>query len=172
MPGKFIAPPTAPSKTGLVAIVAWPGRYRGQNALVQCPHCCNLFTTGWGYAQKIRSCGCNTFRKGSQIIHGHARRGQHSLTHSAWRRARERCTSPSDKRWKDYGGRGITICDRWSTPGTGFLNFLADMGEKPLGYSLDRIDNDGNYEPGNCRWATAKEQMSNRRNSKGKCNGV
>jgi hypothetical protein len=71
----------------------------------------------------------------------------------------QRCTNPRRDNFSYYGGRGIEVCDRWRT----FENFLADMGERPTGLTLDRVDNDGNYEPGNCCWATRKQQISNRR---------
>lgn len=72
---------------------------------------------------------------------------------------RRRCNNPNMQHWNLYGGRGITVCERWNS----YENFLADMGEAPAGLSLDRIDGNGNYEPSNCRWATALEQRHNRR---------
>ena len=74
----------------------------------------------------------------------------------------QRCLRPSKDSFPLYGGKGITVCDRWRT----FENFLADMGERPNGASLDRIDSAGNYEPANCRWASAVEQANNKRTNR------
>lgn len=83
------------------------------------------------------------------------------LTRSSWRAMIDRCRWEGHIGWARYGGRGIEVCERWSES---YANFLADMGPRPgKGYSIHRIDNDGNYEPGNCKWATGEEQMADRK---------
>lgn len=98
--------------------------------------------------------------RGRIPTHGMARRGNTARVYDIWCGMKNRCQNPKTPDFKHYGGRGITVCGHWQK----FENFLADMGEPPLGLSLDRYpDNDGNYEPGNCRWATRRQQKINTR---------
>ena len=110
------------------------------------------------------SCGCFHLRVVTEenLKHGHNRRAGPTRTYNTWCSMVQRCLNEHNPRYKYYGARGIAICDRWQGE-HGFENFLADMGERPEGKSIDRINNDGNYEPGNCRWATQKEQVRNQR---------
>lgn len=106
---------------------------------------------------KTMSCGC------SRIKHGHTSSKTGTVvvsrTYKSWLAMVQRCTNPNYSNYEYWGGRGISVCDSWKT----FSNFLHDMGERPPRTSIDRIDVNGNYEPGNCRWATISEQRANQR---------
>lgn len=101
--------------------------------------------------------------KYSHPIHGLHVGGKLHPSYGSWRAMKSRCLKPENHNFKNYGARGITVCERWLS----FADFVADMGSRPLGTTLDRVNNDGNYEPGNVRWATPAQQMESRRTPKG-----
>lgn len=149
--------------------VAWPaGKTKNCGHVLWLAFCsCGEFVTVWSNnlrSGRTQSCGC----LGREQItkHGHARGYRVTPEYMSWAAMLQRCTNPNTSNYSRYGGRGVTVCDRW-TGEHGFENFLADMGLRPEGTTMDRFpDKNGNYEPGNCRWATAKEQARNTRTVK------
>jgi len=113
----------------------------------------------------IKSCGCMRIERLSKArtIHGHAIPGKISREFISWSSMRRRCYSETDPGYRNYGARGITVCEQWRND---FSQFYKDMGPRPKGHSLDRIDNNKGYSPENCRWATGKVQGNNTRTNR------
>lgn len=160
----------SPDLTGQIfgrLIVIGRAKPRGTNPYWECRCDCGVTIESLQHRLKTgrtKSCGClkAELLSAYSYRHGDARRGNASPEYGAWAEMIQRCTNPKQKRYADYGGRGIHVCERWLN---GFENFLADMGRRPTSeHSIDRYpNNDGNYEKTNCRWATRLEQAANKR---------
>ena len=135
-----------------LTVVQYAGVDKWHRALWLCKCECGNMTTVKGTHLRnggTFSCGCWQQKHGLST----------SLAYSSWCSMRNRCNNPNNIGYKWYGGRGITVCGRWME----FENFSADMGERPEGLTLERINNEEGYYPGNCKWATPKEQANNQR---------
>ena len=149
----------------LIAIAPTEQTTIGQSRIWRCLCDCgkeHLVSRASLQGNNTRSCGClareiNIQKCLARTVHGHGRRSGESATHRTWRGMVERCTKASHSSFRRYGGRGIRVCERWLT----FDKFLADMGERPEGTTLDRIDNEGDYSALNCRWSSLRIQQLN-----------
>ena len=140
------------------------GDIAGNVVVIATPHCAGTEVKRKGILYKVRclKCGHESWQfKGHVHIAGKRCCGCRSKLKRRWYAMMQRCYNPACPNFRNYGERGISVCERWRTS---MENFIADTGEPPtMKHSIDRINNDGNYEPGNVRWATSKEQIANRR---------
>ncbi len=160
-PGSRIKDRTG-KRYGKLIVLSFAGVSSYRNALwkVQCD--CGkvrIVLGGHLHSGRTTSCGCARVR----IKHGATRAGRPTREYESWRHMKKRCFNRNNHKFKNYGGRGISVCERWRNS---FNNFLEDMGTCPPAHSIDRIDNNKDYMPGNCRWATGKEQNRNSRRNR------
>lgn len=123
---------------------------------IKCSNCKKEFV--WKYGAKHFARSKNHFCSLSCVSRKHGKRGEPEW--QIWSQMKQRCSNPNNKQYKNYGARGITVCDRWKDS---FANFYEDMGKRPDNHSIDRIDNDKGYSPDNCKWIPNEEQSKNRR---------
>jgi hypothetical protein len=165
-PHKETLPPTIYPGAVFVylTVIGFHGRDKDGRQLWMCECRCGKnipIHAGRLKSGNTKSCGCLKVEQFKIRVtkHGHSVNRKLSREFTTWRGMKARCEGEGRPDWKHYGGRGIKVCERWQV----FENFLADMGEKPPKMSIDRIDNEKDYEPGNCKWSTQKEQVHNRR---------
>ena len=149
------------SQIGRLKVIEFSGRSASGQSMWDCKcDCGNILTVAGGNLQSghTTSCGCYREEIRPTLYASHRLTG--TPEYNSWAGMKGRCLNPKNHKYPSYGGRGITVCERWMT----FENFLDDMGNRPsLNYSIERKNNDGNYEPDNCIWATPKQQANNRR---------
>lgn len=155
-------------KFGRLSVIGEAGRTKTKNVIWECLcECSNIVNVASSHlvSGHTNSCGCYKRQRvlGGITKHGQSMVGKVTSEYKTWSHIKSRCCTKTDAKYPDYGGRGIMVCDRWLES---FENFFADMGKKPSPkHSLDRIDNDGNYEPSNCRWGTVEQQSRNKRSN-------
>ena len=145
-------------RIGRWTVIEFASVSKSGSCIWKCKCDCGCVVNVPGYnLKRYRSSGCSSCKN---ITHGHSLNHNPSREYISWRRMIQRCEYTKDKDYHYYGGRGVTVCERWRNS---FINFLSDMGPRPENLTLERINTNGNYTPDNCKWATHSEQRLNQR---------